>query len=411
MSSEDFRCRARGETGVQDVLSLGQMPLVNALQRADELDTPRETYPLDLVFCPRCTLVQITETVPPETLFGEYLYLSSYSDTTVANAREVTKRILRSRGLGAESFVVEIASNDGYLLQFYRDAGVPILGVEPARNIAAIAEERGIPTRAEFFDAAVAEAVRDERGPADVIHGNNVLAHVADLTGVVRGLRALLADGGVGVIEVPYVVDTIAGCEFDQIYHEHLCYFSLTALDRLFRLHDLRIVDVERIGMHGGSLRVSVSTGADGPAGDAVARLLEEESRAGVDTTAYYEGFAERVHDLRASLRRLLGDLKQEGRSLAAYGAAGKGTILLHFCGIGRETLDFVVDRNEHKQGLFMPNLALEVLAPQALLERRPDDVLLLTWNFADEILGQQAEYRRRGGRFVIPIPEPRVVV
>jgi hypothetical protein len=410
VSGDAFRCRACGEAGVEEVLSLGRMPLVNALQRPDEVETPRETYPLDLVFCPRCTLVQITETVPPETLFSEYLYLSSYSDTTVANARAVTERILRSRELGADSFVVEIASNDGYLLQFYRDAGVPILGVEPARNIAAIAQERGIPTRAEFFDATVAEAVRGERGPADVIHGNNVLAHVADLTGVVRGLRVLLADGGVGVIEVPYVADTIAGCEFDQIYHEHLCYFSLTALDRLFRRHDLRIVDVERIGMHGGSLRVSVSPGVEGPADDSVARLLEEESSAGVDTVEFYEGFAERVHGLRESLRRLLGELKAEGRSIAAYGAAGKGTILLHFCAIGRETLEFVVDRNEHKQGLFMPNLELPVLSTEALLERRPDDVLLLTWNFADEILEQQAEYRRRGGRFVIPIPEPRVV-
>jgi len=275
-------------------------------------------------------------------------------------------------------------------------------------------EERGIPTLCEFFGERLAAELRGSGKLADVIHGNNVLAHAADLNGVVRGISLVLKPRGVAVIEVPYVKDLIDHCEFDTIYHEHLCYFSLTALWRLFARHGLEIRDVERIPIHGGSLRIFV-TGADGsaeleaPAG-AVARLLDEEAAWSGDSEAFYRGFGSRVERLREDLLRLLAGLKAQGKRIAAYGASAKGSTLLNYFGIGRETLDFVVDRSTVKQGRYTPGTRLPIHAPERLLEEMPEYVLLLTWNFADEILAQQEAYRRRGGRFIIPIPECRVV-
>ena len=370
-----------------------------------------ETYPLDLVFCRNCALVQITATVPPERLFREYLYFSSYSDTVLQQAEDVASRLMESRRLDANSLVVELASNDGYLLQFYRRRGVSVLGVEPALNVAEVArKERGIRTLTEFFGEELASRLRSEGEPADVIHANNVLAHVADLNGFVRGIHLLLKDDGVAVIEVPYVVDLIDRCEFDTIYHEHLCYFSLTALDRLFRRHQLGVKEVERIPIHGGSLRLSVGAADTAKLGASVDDLLREEAGRGVDQAWFYEGFAQQVRQVKTSLTDLLARLKDEGGRLAAYGAAAKGSTLLNYVGVGRDVLDFVVDRSPHKQGLFMPGVHLPVHSPAKLLEALPDYVLLLAWNFADEIMGQQEEYRGKGGRFIVPVPEARVV-
>jgi len=406
-----FSCRSCGSDSPEIILRLGQMPLANAYLTGEELARPEQRYPLDLAFCPSCSLVQITETVPPDALFREYLYFSSYSDTVVRNAEEIVTRLIASRNLNGNSLAGEIASNDGYLLQFYKRAGIPVLGIEPAANVARVAvQERGIRTLCEFFSAYLARKLRDEGECVDVLHGNNVLAHVADLNGVVNGIRLVLKDSGVAVIEVPYVKQMIDGCEFDTIYQEHLCYFSLTALDRLFHRHDLLIEDVELLSIHGGSLRLFVVPGQRGENRTRVEAMLKEESDWGVDTVRSYRSFAQRVDRLKGNLLEVLERAKGEGKRVAAYGAAAKGTVLLNYCGVGPETLEFVADRSPHKQGRYMPGVHVLIQAPEKLLVAMPDYVLLLVWNIAEEVLQQQSEYRRRGGKFIIPIPEVRIV-
>ena len=413
MIPSTFNCRSCGSRQLELVLSLGSTPLANSLLTEPQPARPEETFPLELVFCPHCTLAQITETVPPEKLFREYLYFSSFSDTMLRHARELVEELITSHQLDSESLVVEVASNDGYLLQYYKQAGVRVLGIEPAVNIANVAEQdRGIPTIAEFFGQELAVRLTDEGRQADVIHGHNVLAHVADLNGFVEGIHVLLKDDGIAVIEAPYVKDMIDRCEFDTIYHEHLCYFSLTALDHLFRSHDMLLYAVKRVPIHGGSLRI-YATQARGPFNEAqhsVRSLLKEEADWGVSTSGFYKEFARQVDELKYSLVDQLSRYKQQGKRLAAYGAAAKGSTLLNYFGIGRETLDFVVDRSTYKQGRFMPGVHLPIYAPEKLLEEMPDYVLLLVWNFADEVLEQQKDYRKAGGRFVIPVPQVKVI-
>jgi SAM-dependent methyltransferase len=409
MNVSQAACRSCAADGLVIILSLGKTPLANSLLTAKQLDEPEPTYALDLAFCPCCSLVQITETVSPEELFSEYLYFSSFSDTMVGHARAVAEQLIETRDLNSESLIIEIASNDGYLLQHYKKAGVPVLGIEPAANIALVAvEKRGIPTLCKFFNSELALKLREEGRLAEVIHANNVLAHVADLGGVVRGIHLLLKDNGVAVIEVPYVKEMIDNCEFDTIYHEHLCYFSLTALNHLFRRHELFIQAVERLPIHGGSLRVFVGKGDE--RSESVERLLQEEEKWGVNRFEFYQDFSARVEKLREDLLAILEKLKAEGKRIAAYGASAKGSTLLNYCHIGRETLDFVVDRSTVKQGYYTPGTHLPIYAPEKLLDEMPSAVLLLTWNFADEILRQQEMFRRKGGRFIIPIPDVRIV-
>ena len=401
-------CRSCGNTNLHNVLSLGRTPLANALLPEKNLSEPEATYPLELVFCFECSLVQITETVSPEELFREYVYFSSFSETMLRHAENCAAELLTERSLGPESLVLEVASNDGYLLQFYMQAGVPVLGVEPATNIATVAERRGIRTICDFFHDDLASRLVEQGYKADVIHANNVLAHVPDLNDFVRGLRRVLKDDGVIVIEVPYVKDMIDRSEFDTVYHEHLSYFSLTALDALFARNRLTIQKVERFAIHGGTLRIYA--GRDTKPDESVTGLLNEEKTWGVNDLEFYSGFGARVERLRDELVALLRKLKMEDKRIAVYGASAKGSTLLNYCRLGAETLDYVVDRSTVKQGLYTPGTHLRIYAPAKLIEDAPDYVLLLTWNFASEILDQQAEYRKRGGRFIVPIPDVRVV-
>lgn len=401
-------CRSCNAAALEVVLSLGRTPLANSLLTEEQLAEPEETYPLELAFCRGCSLLQITETVPPEKLFREYLYFSSFSDTMLLHAETLADKLIHARNLDGSSLVIELASNDGYLLQFYKRAGIPVLGVEPAENVAQAArEQRGIPTLSAFFGVELADRLAADGRRADVVHAHNVLAHVADLNGFVAGIARLLAPSGVAVIEVPYVKDMLDRCEFDTVYHEHLCYFSATALDRLFNRHSLELENVARVQIHGGSLRMTVGRGARSPL---VAALLEEEAAWGVDDIDTYRAFGARVDRLKRSLRDTLTAVKGQGARVAAYGAAAKGSTLLNCVGIGAETLDFVVDRSTYKQGRYMPGVHLPIYAPEKLLEERPDYVLLLTWNLAGEILEQQDAYRRAGGKFIVPVPEPQVV-
>jgi SAM-dependent methyltransferase len=405
-------CRSCGARSLASVLNLGSTPLANKLVKPEDVEESEERFGLELALCDRCALVQLTESVPPERLFGEYPYFSSFSDTMLRHAESIVARTIDKWSLGPSSLAVEVASNDGYLLQYYKRAGIPVLGIEPAANIARVAErERGIPTVCEFFGADLGDRLARENRRADVIHANNVLAHVPDLNGFVRGIATLLRDSGVAILEVPYVRDMIDHLEFDTIYHEHLFYFSLTAIHQLFARHGLIVADVERLAIHGGSLRIFAekATKASVPS-NSVRSLLEDERAGGIDDVAYFRDFGARVEQLKRTLTGLLSSLKASGKRLAAYGASAKGSTLLNTFGIGKETLDFVVDRSGYKQGWCTPGTHLPIRAPEHLLEAMPDYVVLLSWNFEAEILAQQKEYRRRGGQFIVPIPDVRIV-
>jgi len=392
------------------VLDLGRVPLANALLTAEQLQEPEDRFPLELYFCPQCALVQIAETVPPARLFRDYAYASSFSDTMVEHARGLVATLIGRRGLGPASLVIEVASSDGYLLQFYKQRGIPVLGIEPAANIAELAiATKGIPTLVEFFDEELARRLAAEGRLADVIHAHNVFAHVPDPNRFVGGVKQVLKPDGVAVVEAPYVRDLIATLEFDTIYHEHFSYYSLSAVEALCRRHGLVINDVELVPIHGGSLRLFMAH-AGSPASARVGELLAKEKSEGLLSFDYYRDFGDRVSRLKQQLLALLHQLQEQGHRIAAYGASAKGSTLMNAFGIDRRLVEFVVDRSHLKQGRYTPGNHLPILPPEALLERRPDYVLLLTWNFAAEILAQQAEFRRGGGKFIVPVPEVTVI-
>jgi len=409
LSRTEDACRSCGSKRLDVFLDLGSTPLAGRLVPPEKAREPEPAFPLCVAFCRDCALAQITETVSPALLFADhYPYYSSFSPALLQHSKENVIGCIADYALGPQSFVVELASNDGYLLKNYVEAGIPALGIDPADGPAAAAEKVNVPTLVAFFTKDLAETLAAEGRQADVIHANNVLAHVADTNGFVAGIAALLKPEGVAVIEVPYVKALIDHIEFDTIYHEHLCYYSVTALDHLFRRHGLYINRLQHLAIHGGSLRLFAQRyeRRDSSFLDQIAIERDE----GLDSFGYFKDFSVRVDGLRANLTALIRRLREEGRTLAAYGAAAKGATLLNSCGLTADDIAFVVDRNTHKFGKLMPGARLPIRPPEALVAEAPDFVLLLAWNFADEILAQQDAYRARGGKFIIPVPHPHIV-
>jgi len=400
-------CRSCGSDDLETVLDLGVHALADGLVR--EADAEEPTFPLTVAVCAACGLMQIREDVDPDILFcRDYPYFSSFIDSLLRHSKANVDELCLTRNLGPEHLVVELASNDGYLLQYYAQRGIPVLGIDPADGPAAAAVEKGVPTLNTFFTLELARKLRDEGRLADVIHANNVLAHVPDLNGFVEGIATLLSERGVAVIECPHVLELIRHCEFDTIYHQHHCYMSVTALRPLFARHGLTLNDVRRLDIHGGSLRLFVSRQPG--ESEAVREALAEEAAEKLDTPEGYRSFGRRVDELRTKLSALLEKLKGEGATIAAYGAAAKGATLINTVGIGPDLVDFVADRNTHKHGRFMPGLHIPIVPAERLAIDRPDYTLLLAWNFAEEILSQQEEYLAAGGRFIVPVPEPRII-
>lgn len=410
LNLKNFKCRACESSDLSLVLNLGIQPLANNLLRHEDLYKAEPKYPLRQVVCNRCHMVQIVDTIPPTILFEEYLYFSSYSDTMLAHAKKCTQRYQEEMGLNAQSFVVEIASNDGYLLKNFVAQGIPVLGVEPAHNIAKVARQIGVETSEKFFGCQTAEEIVSQKGKADLILGNNVLAHAPDIHDFIKGIQILIKDQGRCVIEFPYLVDLVEKLEFDTIYHEHVYYFSLFALNAVYVANGLEVNRCERVSIHGGSLRVFSSKKGAYQVEKSVEEILKLEEKIGVNSIDYYCDFSKQVGELKEKTVQFIKKLRAEGKRVAAYGASAKSTTLLNFYGLGSGEIDFIVDRSPHKQNKFTPGTHIPIFSVDKLLKSQPDYTLLLTWNFAEEILLQQKEYSNKGGKFIIPIPDIKVV-
>jgi len=386
-------------------------PLCESYLDADQLDEMEPFYPLRVYVCDQCLLVQLQEYVSPETIFREYAYFSSYSDSWVDHARVYTDRIIERLQLNRDSCVVEVASNDGYLLQWFVARDIPVLGIEPAANVAQVAIRKGVPTLVKFFGRATARDLAAAGRHADLLIGNNVLAQVPDLNDFVAGLQVLLAPRGVVTVEFPHLMRLVAGNQFDTIYHEHFSYFSFLAAERVFAAHRLVVFDVEELETHGGSLRLYARHVEDSskPVAPRVRELAAAEEAAGLRRPDYYAAFEERVKDTKRRLLEFLIQARRQGRTIVGYGAPGKGNTLLNYCGIRTDFLPYTVDKSPYKQGKFLPGTHIPVHAPEKIRETRPDYVLILPWNLKDEIIRQLACIREWGGQFVVPIPEPRV--
>jgi SAM-dependent methyltransferase len=404
-------CRSCGAPLTHVFADLGAAPLSNSFLGAEDLERMEPFYPLKAYVCAGCFLVQLPAHQTPESIFREYAYFSSYSESWLEHCRRFAEVAVARFGLGRGSRVIEAASNDGYLLQFFRQAGIPVLGIEPARNVARVAEERGIPTRVEFLGRETARALAQRGESADLLVANNVLAHVPDLNDFIAGLAALLKPGGVLSLEFPHLRELIAQSQFDTIYHEHFSYFSLLSASAALARHGLEVFDVDEIPTHGGSLRVyAAHADAARQRTPAPARVLEAEKAAGLDRLAGYAAFDERM---RAAKHRLLGFLireRQEGRTFVGYGAPAKGNTLLNYCGIRTDFIEYTVDRSPYKQGRYLPGSRIPIHRPERIRETRPDYVLILPWNLREEIVEQMRHIRDWGGRFVIPIPRPEVL-
>jgi SAM-dependent methyltransferase len=425
-------CRHCGASLCHTVVDLGMSPLSESFLSAEELDQMEPFYPLRVWVCDRCFLVQVREYVGPERIFGDYAYFSSYSDSWLGHVQRYAETAVERLGLGRGSLVVELGSNDGYLLQYFIARGVPVLGIEPARNVARAAAARGVPTLVRMFDEDCARELADggvatnvlARGSMygqpgwlpgrrpDLICAANVLAQVSDLNGFVRAIKILLARGGVVTIEFPHLERLIADNQFDTIYHEHYSYFSFTTVQRVFAAAGLVLYDVEELPTHGGSLRIWGRHAEDDsrPVGPRVTELLRREELAGVCSVQYYADFAARVEEAKRKLLEFLIAARRQERRVVGYGAPGKGNTLLNYCGIRTDFLEYTVDRNPHKQGKFTPGTHIPIVAPEAIARTRPDYVLILPWNLSAEIMEQMAHIRAWGGQFVVPIPEVKVI-
>lgn len=391
---------------------LGMHPLCESYIAADNNNKMEPFYPLRVYVCPTCKLVQLDEYVTPDEIFSEYAYFSSFSDDWLHHAERYTELMIERFNLDSTNRVVEVASNDGYLLQYFVARKIPVLGIEPAKNIAKVAVEKGIPTETIFFGRESAQDLRKRYGGADLLLGNNVMAQVPDLNSFVEGLRIFLADEGIITIEFPHLKHLVERNEFDTIYHEHFWYFSLLSVKTVFEKHGLKLFDVDELPTHGGSLRIYATHQANEaqPVQPAIKRILDEEHQLGYDKMETYEAFHEQVKETKRKLIELLISLKRQGKSICGYGAPGKGNTLLNYCGLGTDFLDFTVDRNPYKQGQFLPGTHIPIYAPKKIFEAKPDYVLVLPWNFKEEIIEQMAEIRQWGGQFIIPIPEPKIV-
>jgi hypothetical protein len=404
-------CRFCGSSALFSVVDLGLSPLCETVVAPDSLEQPESFYPLHVRACEACWLVQIPEVVPREEIFIEYAYFSSTSDSWLEHARNYVEMISRRLSLGRDSLVVELASNDGYLLQNFVDREIPVLGIDPAANVAEVARERGVPTLTAFFGLDLAERVAAEHGKADLILGNNVLAQVPDLNDFVAGVAALLDAGGIATFEFPHLAALLDHVEYDTIYHEHFSYFSLSTAVRIFEAQGLAVFDVDELATHGGSLRVYCRHAHDGAEPDAaVAELLAREAARGLTERDGFMRFRDEVHESKRALLDALIDYRRSGRQVVGYGAPGKGNTLLNYCGIRTDLLEYTVDRNTYKQGMYTPGTRIPIYAPDRIGETRPDVIVILPWNLAEEIAEQLAYTSDWGARLVVPIPRPRVI-
>jgi SAM-dependent methyltransferase len=409
-SATALRCRFCGAALDEAVLDLGLSPLSNALVDESRLDRADELYPLRAYVCSKCWLMQVPEVVSREKIFSEYAYFSSYSTSWLEHVRRYADQMTAQLDLGPDDLVVEVASNDGHLLRCFQQRGVRVLGVEPAKNVAAEAVASGIPTLPEFFGTALAGAMRAAGTNADLVVCNNVLAHVPDVNDFVAGLATLLKPAGTITLEFPHLLRMLEGGEFDTIYHEHYSYFSLMTASRIFAAHELTVSDVEELPTHGGSLRLHVQHAATAKPSARVASLLAREHAAGLGSIAVYKAFGVRTRDVRGRILAFVEGLVGTGMRLAGYGAPAKATTILNYCGIGTDIIEYTVDRSPHKQGRFIPGVRVPVFAPEEIFERKPDVVVVFPWNILAEITAQMRGIAKWNGRFATLIPEPQLL-
>jgi hypothetical protein len=404
-------CRFCGAPLRFTVVDLGMSPLCESYLSLEQLNQMEPFYPLHVYVCEQCYLVQLDEYVSAEHIFTEYAYFSSYADTWLQHAKNYTELMIDRFGLNQTSQVVEVASNDGYLLQYFVENNIPALGIEPAANVAKVAVEKGVPTRVEFFGVDSAQQLVTEGIQADLLLGNNVLAQVPDLNDFVAGLKILLKPDGVITIEFPHLMCLVAENQFDTIYHEHFSYFSFITAEKIFAAHGLTLFDVEELSTHGGSLRIYAGHTEDTskPVSERARTLKTREEEAGIPQMAYYAAFAEQVKETKRKLLEFLIQVRREGKTVVGYGAPGKGNTLLNYCGIRTDFLDYTVDRNPYKQGKFLPGTHIPIYHPDKIKETQPDYVFILPWNFKDEIIQQMSYIKEWGGQFVVPIPEVKV--